>query len=454
MSKKQKQSLIVPLLVLGLTIGAIGNSWLSHKQINSVQGAGVTAQCGNDVDDDGDGDIDWPDDGNCTSSTDVTEASTQCSDGIDNDSDGTVDLADSGCSNNPDNDFEGSFAPSQTTTEENNPCNSYNKPACSVGNFAASPNSITGYANQNVSFTWTTNDAATTQCNIYDATFNSGPQSYQYYVSNSATISPVYTGMQGGIDPVYGVPTKYWTANISARPGDTYQIYCHSRGGTGGGSNLPGAFFGGNVVTITQIISNGSLGVRVLAGKSAVWNFNRTPDGTNPCSSSCSGSSADYSVDATDGPSFQAILPDTKYVSSSSCGATSCGLTPGGNVIFTIAPPCTVIINNGGSSVNGGAAGAVSTGMTINIYGDTNSSAQDTGSIAPLNIRSSISPSGINLNFAVAGVFPGSTSTITYNGKQYSVTYNPSSSTSQMCMPGGTVYFNYSLTTKPKLEIR
>ena len=54
-------------------------------------------QCGDGIDNDGDGAFDYPADPGCSDPTDMTEDSTptaRCSDGIDNDGDGKIDYAD------------------------------------------------------------------------------------------------------------------------------------------------------------------------------------------------------------------------------------------------------------------------------------------------------------------------------------------------------------------------
>lgn len=57
----------------------------------------VPPACSNGVDDDGDGDVDFPDDLECTSPTDFSEL-LDCADGVDNDGDGDADYpADAGC---------------------------------------------------------------------------------------------------------------------------------------------------------------------------------------------------------------------------------------------------------------------------------------------------------------------------------------------------------------------
>lgn len=64
-------------------------------------------QCSDGIDNDNDGDVDYPADSDCSGSGDIREgAVTQCSDGIDNDGDGLTDLADRGCSSIGDNNEE------------------------------------------------------------------------------------------------------------------------------------------------------------------------------------------------------------------------------------------------------------------------------------------------------------------------------------------------------------
>ena len=62
---------------------------------------GVTAACSNDLDDDGDGDTDYPDETGCTdpldNSEEVADHTPDCADGVDNNGDGLVDLEDPGC---------------------------------------------------------------------------------------------------------------------------------------------------------------------------------------------------------------------------------------------------------------------------------------------------------------------------------------------------------------------
>ncbi len=79
----------------------IGTSfWARPEQgegVVDVELGGPPTACQNDVDDDGDGAIDYPADGGCASSTDSSELPA-CSDGVDNDGDGLTDFgADPGC---------------------------------------------------------------------------------------------------------------------------------------------------------------------------------------------------------------------------------------------------------------------------------------------------------------------------------------------------------------------
>ena len=68
----------------------------------------ASPQCSDDVDNDGDTKIDYPNDPGCTSRADTDEADPPappaCADGLDNDSDLRIDLADPGCSSASDND--------------------------------------------------------------------------------------------------------------------------------------------------------------------------------------------------------------------------------------------------------------------------------------------------------------------------------------------------------------
>jgi hypothetical protein len=68
----------------------------------------ATTQCSDNVDNDGDTKIDYPNDPGCTSRADTDEADPvvppACADGLDNDGDLRIDLADPGCSSASDND--------------------------------------------------------------------------------------------------------------------------------------------------------------------------------------------------------------------------------------------------------------------------------------------------------------------------------------------------------------
>lgn len=74
----------------------------------------VTPQCGDTLDNDGDGQIDAADPHCGGTTTEVTERP-ECSDTRDNDNDGAVDLADSNCGGNPDNDNEAATPPPTVT---------------------------------------------------------------------------------------------------------------------------------------------------------------------------------------------------------------------------------------------------------------------------------------------------------------------------------------------------
>ena len=82
--------------------------WILHEEISQPPGVEPPApkQCGDGIDNDGDGFIDLADVG-CSSALDDDETDplpVACSDGIDNDGDGFIDLADVGCSSSLDDD--------------------------------------------------------------------------------------------------------------------------------------------------------------------------------------------------------------------------------------------------------------------------------------------------------------------------------------------------------------
>lgn len=68
----------------------------------------ATAQCSDGIDNDGNGQIDYPEDAGCTSAGDGSEAPTQCSDGIDNDNDGNIDYPNDASCSSADDDAENS----------------------------------------------------------------------------------------------------------------------------------------------------------------------------------------------------------------------------------------------------------------------------------------------------------------------------------------------------------
>ena len=96
----------------GLPVGNIAPGWASQGTVvASFKVSNAVAQsyqCSDDVDNDGDGLIDYPNDPGCTSATDNSEINTityyQCNDGDDNDNDGYIDYPnDPGCSSPTDN---------------------------------------------------------------------------------------------------------------------------------------------------------------------------------------------------------------------------------------------------------------------------------------------------------------------------------------------------------------
>jgi hypothetical protein len=95
-------------------LGEIENEFVSiqsHINLDETQIA-----CSNQIDDDGDGLIDYPADPGCSSAKDDSEEdgtinTTECSDLADNDGDGLIDLADPSCANDSENDNEGALPP-------------------------------------------------------------------------------------------------------------------------------------------------------------------------------------------------------------------------------------------------------------------------------------------------------------------------------------------------------
>lgn len=105
-------------------------------------------ECSDDIDNDADGATDYPNDADCTSSTDASESSTTsaCADGIDNDSDGYSDINDPGCCGNTDtaNEELCQLATCSSSGEINSDCNCYSTSdgipqesgtVCSAGNY-------------------------------------------------------------------------------------------------------------------------------------------------------------------------------------------------------------------------------------------------------------------------------------------------------------------------------
>lgn len=121
---------LTPELKVVVTVSAsdkAGNSMTRTYQFNDLTcaqlgcAAAITAQCKDSIDNDGDGQIDFPADSGCLDADDNNEflsgdcpssatsatcglpVLTQCSDGEDNDNDGFIDLADLGCADSNDN---------------------------------------------------------------------------------------------------------------------------------------------------------------------------------------------------------------------------------------------------------------------------------------------------------------------------------------------------------------
>ena len=88
-----------------LYVGHADRSYVSVVDLSGrptvVREIGVTSACANDLDDDGDGQIDHPADSGCSDALDDSEGpadhTPQCADGLDNNGDGLTDLADPGC---------------------------------------------------------------------------------------------------------------------------------------------------------------------------------------------------------------------------------------------------------------------------------------------------------------------------------------------------------------------
>ena len=68
-----------------------------------ADGSELDPQCSDGIDNDSDGDIDWPEDLECGTPDDTTEGGLPaCSDGVDNDGDALIDALDSGCTSSTD----------------------------------------------------------------------------------------------------------------------------------------------------------------------------------------------------------------------------------------------------------------------------------------------------------------------------------------------------------------
>ena len=105
----------------------------------------VVYQCGDGIDNDGDGVADWPDDPQCLAAYDYNELS-QCSDGIDNDGSGEADYpADvDGCSS-PEDDIEQDVPTTPCSDHYDNDLDGYadwpaDKGCRDAGDLSESPN--------------------------------------------------------------------------------------------------------------------------------------------------------------------------------------------------------------------------------------------------------------------------------------------------------------------------
>jgi len=105
----------VPTLFVGLAVSATAQAMgeqESEPSPEEVVTAVSGAACSDGIDNDGDGDVDFPDDSGCDSPEDIDEErAAQCADGVDNDGDGDIDFgADPGCSSLIDDTEEGAAA--------------------------------------------------------------------------------------------------------------------------------------------------------------------------------------------------------------------------------------------------------------------------------------------------------------------------------------------------------
>ena len=88
----------ISINALRLTIPGIIEVTIAHTEVTGATCAPVT-QCSDGIDNDGDGKIDFPNDPECKSADDDSEAP-ECSNGKDDDGDGKIDRADPGCYHN------------------------------------------------------------------------------------------------------------------------------------------------------------------------------------------------------------------------------------------------------------------------------------------------------------------------------------------------------------------
>ncbi len=97
MNKKGKIALIAIILMMAVVVISL-----------AVAKPGVRAAkaCNDEIDNDGDGYVDWPNDPGCRNANDNSELNSkiECDDGIDNDGDSAIDYNDGGCTGPTDND--------------------------------------------------------------------------------------------------------------------------------------------------------------------------------------------------------------------------------------------------------------------------------------------------------------------------------------------------------------
>jgi hypothetical protein len=97
--------LLVLAFIAVVAIGLIAPMAFAGKPVKGPSGRGRKA-CNDNIDNDGDNYIDFPDDPGCANKNDNSELNPaiECDDGMDNDGDNDIDMADAGCSSPIDDD--------------------------------------------------------------------------------------------------------------------------------------------------------------------------------------------------------------------------------------------------------------------------------------------------------------------------------------------------------------